>query len=232
MQGESQDKGRIAKMKAFFKKHTWVFVVIIAFVALLTNFSIGFFQDKYTTKLSGYYLVDAVCKWITAALVFVLMLKWGYVKKGKNYYMKAAVVSSLVFGCLHFSWTIRDILIMKSFSLSNFLGNCHQVFYTFCFGMLAAGITLYTRSLIPAIFWHSLVSISAFLHTGLMQQTTYLYYYRNNLLSLKNVFDKYGILPGVAHGEMIVRVATDIIILIAGIVVVKNAEKKLQIDMR
>ncbi len=287
-------------MKEFFKKHTIFFCVILTFVALLTNFVIGYFQNNYTVKLSGYYLVEVVIKSITAALVFVLMLKWGYVRWGKerkiisgaafgmpfilfiienlvtltlvepmqikpywsvlipillaktatgimeefgirgvllplmvekwsgtkHCYMRAAFASSLLFGCIHFSWTMREILITQSFSVENFLGNCHQVFYTFCVGMLFAGITLYAGSMIPAIIWHCLVSISAFLYTGLMQQTTYLYYYSNNLLNMQNVLNKYHILQGVTHGEMLIRLTVDIIILIVGIIVVRKAEKK------
>lgn len=287
-------------MKDFFKKHSALFIVIMALVALASNLLTGLLQDQYASNLTEFYGIEAVCKYVIAALVFVLMLRWGYVKKttGKNvllgllfglpfamlmmenllpmtlvqsgqmkvywsviisivlaktavgmmeelgvrgvllpllcekwkgkqrYYMKAAAASSLVFGCLHLSWSIREILTSGSVTLPHFLENLNQVFFTFCFGMLAAGITLYVGSLLPIMIWHSLTSISAFLDKGLMHSTTYSYYYRNNLLTMQNVFEKYGILPGAEHGYLICSIAVDMLVLTVGIVLVRKAERE------
>ncbi len=46
-------------------------------------------------------------------------------------------------------------------SLAECVGRLYQVYYGFCFGMLAAGVTLYAKSIIPMVIWHSLVDVSA-----------------------------------------------------------------------
>lgn len=286
-------------MKAFCKKHILLFILMMCLLALASNFITAFCQ-QYGTNLTESYAIEAICKYMIAAFAFILMLRWGYVKKAKGkkvllgilfgiptilfvignllpmtlvqagqfkvywsvvisiilaktavsmmeefgvrgimlpllcekwqgeqgYYMKGALVSSLVFGCMHFTWSIREIITSGSITLSHFLGNLNQVCYTFCFGMLAAGLTLYAGSLIPVTIWHSLVAISSVFYSGLMHSTTYSYYYRNNLLTLQNVFERYGILAGTEHGYMICSIAVDLLILTAGVVLVMWAERK------
>lgn len=147
-------------------------------------------------------------------------------------YMKAALASSILFGCMHFSWSILQILFNQNLSLASFMGNLNQVFYTFCFGMPAAGVTLYAGSIIPMVIWHSLIGISAEIYPGLMFYGTYTYHVNHNPLTLQNLFEKYGILSGVESGEFICKVIIDIIFLIAGIVLVRKAEKRMQNEER
>lgn len=287
-------------MKDFFRKHSALLIVIMVLMALASNLVTGFLQERYASNLTEFYAIEAVCKYVIAALVFVLMLRWRYVKRAKlknvlfgfllglpfalfvienllpitlvqsgqmkvywsvvisivlaktavgmmeelgvrgvllpllcekwkgkqRCYMKSAVASSLLFGCMHFSWSIREILTSGSVTLPHFLENLNQVFFTFCFGMLAAGITLYVGSVLPVMIWHSLTSISAFLDRGLMHSTTYSYYYKNNLLTMQNVFEKYGILPGIEHGYLLCSMVVNILVLFVGIVLVQKVERK------
>ena len=288
-------------MKEFFKKHIAVFCVIMVGVAFLSNVSVGVLQEKYADSLTVSYFVEAVCKFILAFLLIVLMIKWKLIQKTpkkylwwgllagipgalwivtnllplklvnpqnfqvsgdiifsvvlakaavgimeeagirgillpmlcekwsnrKSSYMKAALTSSILFGCMHFSWSIRQIIFNQNLSLASFMGNLNQVFYTFCFGMLAAGVTLYAGSIIPMVVWHSLIGISAEIYPGLMSYGTYTYHVNHNPLTLQNLFEKYGILSGVESSEIICKVIIDIIFLIAGIVLVRKAEKRM-----
>ncbi|MGN0341654.1 MAG: hypothetical protein ACI4DO_02570 [Roseburia sp.] len=103
--------------------------------------------------------------------------------------------------------------------------NLSQVFFAFCFGMLAAGITLYCGSIIPMMIWHSLVGISAFFAQGLMSNVMYRYYMEKNLLTMQNVFQTYGILSNVENGYAICSGIINILVLVVGIVLVYRAEK-------
>lgn len=139
--------------------------------------------------------------------------------------MKAAVASSLLFAGVHFSWTIRELLFRGGISGADFLVNLSQVFFAFCFGMLAAGITLYSGSMIPMMIWHSVVSISAFLVHGLMSDVMYRYYMEKNLLTMQNVFETYGILSNVENGYAIYSCMINILVLAVGIMLVYRVEK-------
>lgn len=161
---------------------------------------------------------------VRGVLLPMLCEKW---QEKSGTYMKAAIVSSILFGCVHLSWSVRQIVFYRSISLSFFLGNLSQVFFTFCFGMLAAGITLYAGSLIPAIIWHSFVAISAYISVGLMPDRIYSYYYENNLLTMQRVLEKYGILSGIEHGYVICEVAVDLLVLAIGILLIRKREKRI-----
>ena len=283
-------------MKKFFTKHIFVFCICTIFIALLSNISLGFLQERYSHSLVMFYGIQAVCKFITALLPIFLIVKWKLAKKTemkyiiggllagipailliaenlltltlvnplhfkiygsivlavivaeiavglmeeagirgvllpilcerigekKGTYMKAAIISSMLFGIIHLSWSLRKILFGESLSMTYFLGNLHQVSYTFCFGMLAAGVTLYARSIIPIVIWHSLIDISAFIDIGIMQYTSYVYYHNTGLLTLQNVYKRYG----VTHGAFLSSIIIDIICLCVGIIFVKKAERR------
>lgn len=283
-------------MKKFFIKNFWVFCVGIIFIALLSNIGLGFVQERYAQSIIMFYIIQAVCKLITALLPIFLIVKWKLAKKTemkyiilgllagtpailliaenlltltlvnplhfkiygsivtviiiaeiavglmeeagirgvllpmlcekkgekKGTYMKAAIISSMLFGIVHLSWSLRKILFWESLSKTYFGGNLYQVFYTFCFGMLAAGVTLYARSIIPIVIWHSLIDISAFIDIGLMQYTNYAYYHSTGLLTLQNVYKRYGIM----HGAFLCSIIIDIICLVIGIIFVNKAERR------
>lgn len=162
---------------------------------------------------------------IRGVLLPLLCEKW---TGKKHLYMKAAVVSSLLFAGVHFSWTIRKLLFSGGISWADFLANLSQVFFTFCFGMLAAGITLYSRSIIPMLVWHSLVSISAFLGRGLMSDVRNQYYIENSHLTMQYVFEKYGILSNVENGYVICSGIINILVLMVGIILIHKVEKRVR----
>lgn len=159
---------------------------------------------------------------IRGVLLPLLCEKW---TEKTHFYMKAAVDSSLLFAGVHFSWTIRKLLFIGGISWADFLVNLSQVFFTFCFGMLAAGITLFSRSIIPMLVWHSLVSISAFLGRGLISDGWYQYYIENFHLIIQNVFEKHGILSKVENGYAIFSGINNIVVLVVGIILIHKVEK-------
>ncbi|MGN1165352.1 MAG: type II CAAX prenyl endopeptidase Rce1 family protein [Lachnospiraceae bacterium] len=159
---------------------------------------------------------------VRGVLLTLMIEKWAGKKCS---YIKAAVASSGLFAIMHFSWTIRELLYHGGISGENFLVNLSQVFFTFCFGMLAAGITLYSRSLLPMLIWHPLVSISAFLTQGLMSNVMLRYYMDKKLLTMERVFERYGIWPNVGNAYTIYSSIINIVILVAGVILVHMAKK-------
>lgn len=283
-------------MKNFFLKHFLMFCAGTIFIALLSNIGLGFLQERYSQSIVMFYIIQAVCKFITALIPIFLIVKWKLAKKTevkyiiwgflagmpailliienlltltlvnplhfkiygsivaaiivaeiavglmeeagirgvllpmlcekigekKGTYLKAAIISSMLFGIVHLSWSLRKVLFGESLSAMYFRGNLYQVFYTFCFGMLAAGVTLYAGSIIPIVIWHSLIDISAFIDIGLMQYTNYVYYHSTDLLTLQNVYERYGIM----HGAFLCSIIIDIICFVTGIILINKAEKR------
>ena len=153
--------------------------------------------------------------------VFLPLLyeKWS---EKKHAYTKAAIITSLVFACIHLNWSVRYLVVNGTLLLEQLLGNLYQVYYTFCFGIFAAGVTIYTRSILPMVFWHGICDLTAFLPNGLYPQSILNYFRQKNWGTLQAVFDKYGIamLEEVIHGLI------NLILLLVGFLLIQKAEKK------
>lgn len=180
----------------------------IVFVILFAEFSVGLMEE---TGIRGIFL-PLLCE------------KW---KEKKNVFFKAALVSSLLFGCLHLTWTVRQLLLYGSVSVEFLSDNLYQVFYTFCFGMLMAGISFYAKSIIPAVVWHSVTDVSAVISRGLLPEGSYTYYCNYNILTLQNVFYEYDIFPSCKYGAMIVFSIVNILLAVIGVILIKKAEKSI-----
>ncbi len=288
-------------MKNFFKKHTFLFVIAVVIVALLSNLITGFVQNIFSQNLITIYLAEAVCKCLISILPLTLMVKWGYVKKSnkkrisfgfalgtililfcipnllpltlvnpilfkvqwgvlfaivlasfsiglmeesamrgvllpllcekwqdkKHAYLKAAIASSLLFACVHLNWSVRYFLQTGSLSWEYFSNNLYQVYYTFCFGLFAAGLTIYTRSILPMIFWHGICDLSAFAVYGVIPYISLQYFFQTNTFTLQNVFNTYGILEGCSFGAELVLGMINLSFLIIGIIFIKKGEASL-----
>ncbi len=160
---------------------------------------------------------------IRGVILPLLCEKW---RNKKNVYLKAALVSSLLFSCIHLNWSVRYFLEHGTLSFDYFMGNMYQVYYTFCFGLLAAGITIYTRNILAMVFWHSLCDVSAFIIYGILPYASIEFYYRYDKLTLQNVLNTYGVLPGCSFGAQIVLGLINFIFLVVGVILIKKAEKK------
>ena len=160
---------------------------------------------------------------IRGVLVPLLCEKW---QGKKNVYLKVALLSSLIFSCFHLNWSVKYFIENNYLTWEQLSNNLYQVYYTFCFGILAAGVTLYTRSIWPMVFWHGVCDFSAFVRNGLISTIYIDYYNKNNLLTMQNVFNKYGILDGWKFGAKMVELIINIVFLIVGIVLIKKAEKE------
>ena len=184
---------------------------------------------------STYLIVDwnAVCAIAFSSLAIGLMEEAGirgvflpllYEKwHGKKHaYMKAAIVSSLVFGCIHLNWSVRYLLANGNLPLDQFLGNLYQVYYTFCFGIFAAGVTIYTRSILPMVFWHGICDLAAFIPNGLYPQRTLEYLGQKNWLSLHYVLDTCGI---AIHEEWI-YILINLVLVVVGFILIRKVERE------
>ena len=282
-------------MKKFCKQHIGIFVIGLFVCALSSNLITGFLQNMFAGNIVQYYWIEAVCKYVIAALPLTLMVKWGYIGKSnakkiglgfligavlilfclpniipfmfidsmymivswktvfaifmacfaiglmeeagirgvflpllyekwsekKHAYTKAAIVTSLVFGCIHLNWNVRYLLVNGVLPLDQLLGNLYQVYYTFCFGIFTAGVTIYTRSILPMVFWHGMCDLAARFPNGLYPQSTLEYFVQKNWGTLQFVLDKFGIVvPEVVFHAMI-----DLILLIVGFLLIRKVEK-------
>lgn len=286
-------------MKNFCKKHTLIFIILVAAVALSSNLITGFAQNIFSKNLTAQYWAEAVCKYSISVIPLILMYKWGYTKKSnkkkialgfalgsilllfmapnlislilvnpilfdvqwwlllaiivasfsiglmeeaairgvilpllcekwknkKHTYIKAAAASSLLFACIHLNWSVSYLLEHGNLPLGYFMGNMYQVYYTFCFGILAAGVTMYARSILPMVFWHSLCDLAAFIIYALIPYASVEYYNKRNALTLQNVFNTFGILEGCSFGAEIVLGIINLLFVVIGVVLIKKAEK-------
>ena len=140
----------------------------------------------------------------------------------KHAYYKAAIISSLIFGCIHLNWSIRYLLEYGNLSMEYLLGNLYQVYYTFCFGIFAAGVTIYTRSILPMVFWHGVCDFSAFIPDGLYPTVNLNYFLKENWLSIQHVLDTYGI----PVAEEFIEVLINLIFVVVGFILIRKAEKE------
>ncbi len=155
-------------------------------------------------------------------VVFPLLCeKW---KEKKHPYVKAAFVSSMLFACIHLSWSVREFLTYGRVSWDFLSDNLYQVYFTFCFGILAAGICVYCRSIVPLVFWHGLCDVAGYLVYGILPLNTVENYTAE--LSLQNVFDKYGILEGCSFGAEIVHTFINVLFVVVGVLFICRAEKE------
>ena len=142
---------------------------------------------------------------------------------GKKYaYTKAAIVSSFAFGCIHLNWSVRYLLTNGNLPLDQLLGNLYQVYYTFCFGIFATGVTIYTRSIIPMVFWHGICDLVAFLPNGLYPQRTLEYFIQKNWGTLQYVLDRCGI----AMPEEVIHGLINLVLLLVGFLLIRKAERE------
>lgn len=146
----------------------------------------------------------------------------------KHAYTKAAVVTSLVFGCIHLNWSVRYLLANGNLPLGELLGNLYQVYYAICFGIFAAGVTIYTRSILPMVFWHGVCDFVAFLPNGLYPQRTLEYFIQKNWGTLQSVLDEYGI----AMPEEVIHGLINLVLLLVGILLIRKTEKTTELKQR
>lgn len=177
------------------------------FAILLAALSIGLMEE---TAIRG-VLLPLLCE------------KW---KDKKHFYLKAALATSLLFGCIHFTWSFRYFITHGTLPLSEFLGNLYQVSYCFCFGLFVAGVAIYTRSIISIAIWHGLCDFAAFIIYGILPLASIEYYNRQGMLSLEYVFYKYGIFPGFSLGATLAYGIINLLLVIIGIILILKAEKK------
>uniref|UniRef100_UPI0040573E60 CPBP family intramembrane glutamic endopeptidase n=1 Tax=Acetatifactor sp. TaxID=1872090 RepID=UPI0040573E60 len=188
-------------VKPMLVKPQW----FIIFAVVLCMFGVGLWEEAI---MRGVF-IPLFCE------------KW---QNKKHCYLRAAFASSLFFGVYHLSSSIAGILVYGNIDKEFFVGNLFQVYYTFCFGMLAAGVTLLTRSIIPMVIWHALWDVTAGIGVGLFGIDTYRGYYAQ--ISQQKVFNTYGILLGYPNGAKMAFVICVLLCAVIGIVFVIRAEKK------
>lgn len=285
----------------FGEKHIILFIILMMCCVFLNNIVTGAVTMPFERDVTTYYLLTALCKYVTALLPLFLMARWKLTRKTRiwdllagflfgtpcliwiaenllpltlinpmlfqvrwlssaavflacfgiglmeeagcrgvllpllckkwsnvpNRYMKAALLSSGLFACTHIAWIVNAFFFRGSVSLAECMGRLYQVYYAFCFGMLAAGVTLYAQSIIPMVVWHSLVDVSAFINEGILPWTTYQYYYGTVSIGFDKVLIQMGILKrtGVAYWGVVVGL--DAILLIAGICLIIKSQKRM-----
>lgn len=173
----------------------------------LAALSIGFMEE---TAMRG-TLLPFLCE------------KW---KDKKHSYLKAALVSSILFGCMHYTWSVRQLLTTGNLPLNEFLGNSFQVFYCFCFGIFTAGVALYTRNIISLIFWHGLCDFVALVKYTILPLASIEYYDRQGVFSIEYALYKLGMTQGLSLGALLIEGIINLLLVIIGIILIRKAEKK------
>lgn len=177
------------------------------FAIIFAAFSIGLMEE---TAIRG-VLLPTLCE------------KW---KDKKHFYLKAALASSLLFGFVHLTWSVRYLLTHGYLPLSELLGNLYQVFFAFCFGLFAAGITIYTRNILSIVLVHGLWDLPHFIIYGIVPYASAKFYERQGTLNLHGVFYKYGIFPEFPYAANLIFYLIDLLFVIIGIILILKAEKK------
>lgn len=181
----------------------WGLIIAI----LLASLSIGLMEE---TGIRG-LLLPLLCE------------KW----KGKKHtYLKAALITSLLFGCIHLTWSIRFFITHGFLPTSQLLENLYQVYYAFCFGVLVSGIAIYTRNILAVAIWHGLCDFSAFIIYGILPHASIEFYNRQQMLNLHYVFYKYGISSKLPIAANLVYETINLLFIIIGIILILKAEKK------
>lgn len=160
---------------------------------------------------------------IRGTLLPLLCEKW---KAKKHSYLKAALVTSVLFGCIHFNWSVRYLITHGTLPLSEFLSNFYQVSYCFCFGLFAAGITMYTRSILSIAIWHGMVDFVAFMIYALIPLASVNYYNKQGMLTFAYVLYKLGINQNLELITQLIMAMIDILLAVVGIILILKAEKK------
>lgn len=176
----------------------------ILFCLVLAKFSVGLMEE------AG----------IRGVLLPMLCEKW---KGKKNSYLKASMCSSLIFGCLHFTWVFRELFFDGRITMSHLLGRCNQVFFTFFFGVLACGVCMYAKSITPMVILHGITDMTAEILYGLVSRVNYNYYSKVYPINMQQLFYKWDLpLWGVSALELI----QDIIFFVVGILLIQKAYRR------
>ena len=88
-------------MKEFFKRHFFIFWIVVAAVCLGSNLVGGFFENLFKDSLLLSFLSEAVWRCVVAALPLFAMVKWGYTGKSN----RKRILSGLLVGmfCIFFA---------------------------------------------------------------------------------------------------------------------------------
>ena len=287
-------------MKIFFKKHTFLFVILAALLALLSNLVSGLLESLAAGSLALSFWSEGIWKCLISGLLLLLMKKWGYVRKsgaakmltgfaaglpfllfiGQNLWplvlvnpvlfqvqwglilaaafcmfsvglmeeaamrglvlpllrekwvhkkhpcLWASLASSALFAAVHLNWSVRYFLAYGNLPAAFLWENLYQVYYAFCFGVLAAGVCVRAGSILPMALWHGLCDFSAGIIYGLLPMTTMESYSRDNVLTVQNVLRTYGIWKGFAYGEELLFGLTNLLFLIVGTAFILKHDKK------
>lgn len=154
-------------------------------------------------------------------LYSLFCLKW---KKKKHRLLKAALTVSIVFGLLHLGRLMYSLLFLQAVDSGEIVASFYQVITSFCAGMLFTGITVYSGNLMPAIVWHALIDISAYLYQGMVSEFTYLTYMGN--YTWIDVLHKAGV--PVRNQSLLfwsVCVMTNLLYIIIGIILIEREER-------
>lgn len=149
--------------------------------------------------------------------------KW---KDKKHFYLKAAILTSFIFGVIHLNGSVKYFITHGYMPPDQLVGNILQVIWATGFGLFAAGITMYTRNIISIILFHALWDIPALLIYGLVPYASAEFYVRQQMLTLERVFDKYGILPDFPFAATLIFYLIELAYIIIGIILILKAEKK------
>lgn len=163
---------------------------------------------------------EAACRGVLLPLLYE---KWAGRENGR---MKAALVSSALFGCAHLGWIVNALVFTGTVSVVECLGRLYQVYYAFCFGMLCAGVTLCVKSMIPVMIWHSLIDISAAIGQGILYPSTYQYYFELNPVGLDTVLMQKGIVQDAGILSWALPIGVDALLLIVGIILVRRSGRR------
>jgi len=180
-------------------------------------------------------------QWITAGTVFLACIGIGLYEEvlfrgilmqllwekwsGKKYCaIKSAVVNSLLFAVMHLLWLISFYIYYGTIPAAEILRRCHQVYYTFCFGMLASAVTMYSKSILPMVIWHGCNDLSAFISVGILPIESFQHYFVNRGISWTTFFIKMGILRK-PWQQWSFSIIVNMISLIVGILIILRVQK-------
>lgn len=140
---------------------TWLIsLLLLAFwipasaYAVTGNFDFAISDSALLSLLTLFFLAQAFLEEVAfrGLILYAFVRMWGSTTPG---IIKSVLVSSLLFGCMHV------IYILSGSPLPAVL---LQIVETFFLGILLAALVLSGNSIYPAVFFHGIVNLAAFLN--------------------------------------------------------------------
>ena len=222
-------KVKISKVLLGFVLGAFTFIFFMPNILILTMVYESFFNVNYNGVIAvalaslGIGLIEESA--IRGVLLPFLCEKW---HNKKHVYVKATIVSSVLFAVMHLSGSIGYFVKYKTLPMEYFLSNMYQVYYTFCYGIFMAAIVIKTKNIWGAVFWHGVCDFVAFLRSVVIDEIFLTYIYGRDNLTFARFLEKHEIMAGFKYASQVIEGCINLTLVVVGLVIIIKEEKKLE----